>query len=379
MKKMIQIAQPSLGEAEWKALKKPIMTGWITQGPNVKLFEDVFAQRHQVKHAIAVSNCTTALHLALLALGIGPDDEVIVPSFTWVASANAVIYCGAKPVLVDIDLNTFNIDPLEIKKHLNKKTKAIIAVHLFGLFADMTEIKKAAPGVPIIEDAACASGSGYKGRPAGSLGDLGCFSFHPRKVITTGEGGMVTTNLAKYAEKVDQLRNHGASISEEERHHGRKPYLLPEFSQVGYNYRMTDLQGAVGIVQLKKLDVLIKERQKWADYYFKELKDVDWLKTPVVPKNYQSNWQSYVCLIDTEKAPYSRNKIMDKLFQKGISTRPGTHAVHMLEYYRKTYGYKPTDLPNSKIAAEQSIAIPLHNQMAASDYEYIVKTLCQIK
>src|SRR5438477_4096015 len=190
----INIAQPMLGEEEWRALREPIETGWLTQGPKVAAFEKAFARRHGVRHALACSSCTTALHLMLAALEIGPGDEVIVPAFTWVATANAVIYCGATPVLVDVDRTTFNLDPVYLKAKLSPRTRAIVAVHLFGLCADMEAIAAAAPGIPILEDAACAAGSSYLGQSAGSLGRAAAFSFHPRKSITTGEGGMVTTN-----------------------------------------------------------------------------------------------------------------------------------------------------------------------------------------
>ena len=249
----IEIAQPSLGEEEWQALRDPIMQGWVTQGPKVREFEESFAEYHQVKHAIAVTSCTTGLHLALKALDIGPGDEVIVPSFTWIATANAVKYCGATPVFADVNPQTFNIDPRSVRSKLSEKTRCVIAVHLFGLCADIDAIRKYLPdGVHIIEDAACASGASYFKRPAGGLGEVAVFSFHPRKIITTGEGGMVTTNDSELAERINILRNHGASISEEQRHAGAQPYLLPDFNVLGYNYRMTDLQGAVGCVQLSK-------------------------------------------------------------------------------------------------------------------------------
>ncbi|MBI3500581.1 MAG: DegT/DnrJ/EryC1/StrS family aminotransferase [Bacteroidetes bacterium] len=379
MKRIIQIAQPSLGEEEWNALREPVFSGWVTQGPKVKEFEKLFAGRHQVKHALAVSNCTTALHLALLAAGIKKGDEVILPSFTWVATANAVLYCNATPVFCDIDLSTFNMDVKKIKKKISRRTKAIIPVHLFGLCADIDEIKKIAPHLLIIEDAACAAGAEYKGKPAGSLGTLGCFSFHPRKSITTGEGGMLTTNDDALAEKINSLRNHGASISEEQRHHGSKPYILPEFKMLGFNYRMTDLQGAVGAVQIKKLDDYIDERNKWANYYSSELKNIKWLKTPVVPKGYRHGWQSYVLLIDEKKSPMKRNEIMEELQQKGISTRPGTHAVHLLEFYAKKFNLKQKDFPSAYLADKFSMSIPLHNKMTEEDFIYVVKAIKSFK
>ncbi len=378
-KRNIAISLPTTGQEEWEALKGPIFSGWLTQGPRVAEMEKIFAERHQVKHAIAVSNCTTALHLALVALGIKAGDEVLVPAFTWVSTANAIMYCGATPIFVDVNPVTFNVDPADVAKKLTAKSKAIIPVHLFGLCADIDEIKRIAPKLKIVEDGACAAGAGYKNRPAGSLGDIGCFSFHPRKSVTTGEGGMLTTNDDALAEKLNMLRNHGASISEEQRHKGPKPYILPEFDMVGYNYRMTDLQGAVGVVQLKKLDQYIDERQTWAEYYSKELASIEWLRTPQVGSDYKHGWQSFVLMIDEKTAPIKRNDLMELLQQKGIATRPGTHAVHMLNFYAKTFSIKPNDFPGAYACNEYSMSIPLHNRMVKEDYEYIVAALKEIK
>lgn len=374
-KRNIAISLPATGDEEWQAVREPLTTGWLTQGPKVREFEQAFAKRHQVKHALAVTSCTTGLHLILAAMEIGPGDEVIVPAFTWVATANVVLYCGATPVLADIDPVSFNIDPQDVARKLSKKTKAIIAVHLFGLAADIDAIKAVAPNIPIIEDAACAAGAAYKGRPAGALGLAAAFSFHPRKSITTGEGGMVTCQDDQLAETMDSLRNHGASISEEQRHKGPKPYLLASFNLLGFNYRMTDLQGAVGTVQLTKLDKFIAERDQWAAYFKRELAGISWLRTPTVPQGYSHAWQAYVCGVDAAKAPAPRNDLMEALQAKGISTRPGTHAVHMLDYYAKRFGFKPGDLPQAKWADQQSLAIPMHNRMSAEDYAYIVDAL----
>lgn len=374
----IPISLPVTGEEEWLACKEPLYTGWLTSGPKVKEFEQLFASRHQVQHAIAVTSATTALHLALVALEVGPGDEVIVPAFTWVSTANVVLYCGARVVFVDVDPLTFNLDPSDLKNRITPKTKAIIPVHLFGLCADMITIREIAGDIPLIEDGACAAGASYFGRPAGSLGTIGCFSFHPRKSVTTGEGGMLTTNDEKLAEKLGMLRNHGASISEEQRHHGPKPYILPDFNLLGYNYRMTDLQGAVGVVQLKKLDQFIQEREHWAKFYQEELASISWLKTPVVPDGYGHGWQSYVTMVDKSKAPFLRNEIMEKLQQVGISTRPGTHAVHMLNYYKDLYSIVASDYPGARECNDQSMAIPLHNRMVKEDYHYIVACLKEL-
>lgn len=374
-KRNIPISLPMMGQEEWEALKDPIFSGWITQGPKVKEFEDLFAKRHNVKHALAVSNCTTALHLSLVALGVKEGDEVIVPAFTWVSTANAVMYCGAKPVFVDIDPVTFNIDTDKLKEVITERTKAIIPVHLFGLCADVDKIKEIAPDLKIVEDGACAAGSALNGNPAGSLGDIGCFSFHPRKSVTTGEGGMLTTNDDELADKLNKLRNHGASISEEQRHKGPRPYILPEFDMVGYNYRMTDLQGAVGVVQIQKLDTFIDERSKWAQFYHDQFRDIDWIRTPEYGDRYKHGWQSYVLFIDESKAPKTRNEIMEYLQAEGVSTRPGTHAVHMLGFYSKTFGIKPEDFPGAYAANEYSMSIPLHNKMVEEDYHYVANLI----
>jgi len=375
MKRNIPISLPVTGEEEWQATREPLMSGWITSGPKVRAFEEAFALHHKVKHAIAVTSATTALHLALVALGVEEGDEVIVPAFTWVSTANVVLYCGAKVVFVDVDPRTFNLDIAQLKSKITKNTKAIIPVHLFGLCADMDAIKAISGDIPLVEDGACAAGASYKGTPAGGLGTIGCFSFHPRKSVTTGEGGMLTTNDDELAEKLSQLRNHGAAISEEQRHHGPKPYILPDFNLLGFNYRMTDLQGAIGVVQLKKLDQFIFEREQWASFYTEKLSSLDWISTPKVGSDFGHGWQSFVTLIDESKAPMSRNDLMEYLQERGISTRPGTHAVHMLTYYKNLYGFSAEDFPGAQIANDFSMAIPLHNRMVAEDFEYIVQAL----
>jgi perosamine synthetase len=375
-RRRIQISQPSMGEEEWLALREPLESGWLTHGSKVTAFEHAFAERHRVAHAAAVTSATTGLHLAMLALGIGPGDEVIVPAFTWVSTANCVLYCGATPVFADVDRTTFNIDVGDVVRRITRRTKAVIAVHLFGLCADIGALRAALPAsADIVEDAACAAGGALGERPAGGLGKIGVFSFHPRKSITTGEGGMVTTADMALAERVRILRNHGASISEEERHHGPKPYLLPDFDSLGFNYRMTDLQGAVGLVQLGKLDRFIDERSHWAAYYRRELSDISWLRLPSEPNGGRHAWQAFVTYVDPKKAPRPRDEIMEILQARGISTRPGTHAVHMLGFYRKRFDLGADDFPAARDCDRQTMAIPLHNKMTPEDYHYIVQTL----
>ncbi len=377
-KRNIQIALPDTGDEEWRAVGEPLMTGWLTQGPKVAEFEKAFAARHDAARALATTNCTAALHLILAAMEIGPGDEVIVPSFAWLASANVVLYCGATPVLADVDREKFNIDPADVAKKITDRTKAIVAVNLFGLCADIDAIAQVAGGVAIVEDAACAAGAVYKGRSAGSLGLAAGFSFHPRKTITTGEGGMITTSDPELADRMDMLRNHGAEVSEEVRHSGPHPYLLPEFNLLGFNYRMTDMQGAVGLVQLSKLDGFISQRRKWAAFYAEQLADINWLTTPSEPIDGVHAWQAYVCYVDPDLAPMPRNEIMDRLAAGGVSTRPGTHAIHMLGYYSRRLGLAPGDLPASRDCAMNTMAIPLHNRMSPADYQYVVDQIREI-
>lgn len=375
----VHIALPMIGEEERRAVLEPLETGWLTQGPKVAEFERMFAERHKVTTALATTSCTTATHLALVAAGVGPGDEVIVPAFTWVSTANVVVHCGATPVFCDVRTTDFNIDPAQIADKVTDRTKAIIPVHLFGMVSDMDAVKAALPDhVVVIEDAACAAGAAYKGVPAGGLGDLGAFSFHPRKSVTTGEGGMLTTNNARLGEIADRLRNHGASVSEEQRHHGPKPYILPEFDLCGFNYRMTDLQGAVGVEQLKKLDRFIAERDRRAAWYVEQLADIEWLRTPEVPNWASHAWQSYVTYVDPELAPIPRNEIMDQLKVLGVATRPGTHAVHMLGYYRDNFRIHADQFPGARESDANSMAIPLHNRMDADDYNYVVEALHSI-
>ena len=369
----IAIARPSVGEEEWQALREPIMNGWLTQGPKVAAFEQRFAELHGVNHAVATTSCTTALHLALLAVGTGPGDEVIVPAFTWIASANAVLHCGATPVFVDVDPVTFNIDVEQALAAVTERTRAVMPVHLFGLCTDTERLRAGLPEtVAVVEDAACAAGARLGERFAGGLGDVAAFSFHPRKSVTTGEGGMVTTNDDAIAARVRRLRNHGASISEEQRHAGPKPYFMADYDVLGFNYRMTDLQGALGLVQIEKLEGFIAERARWAAWYREALAEVAWLRLPQEPPHGRHAWQAFVCTVDPARAPLTRNEMMERLHEAGIATRPGTHAVHMLGYYRERYEFEPEAYPVARACDRDALALPLHNAMGEGDHERVV-------
>jgi dTDP-4-amino-4,6-dideoxygalactose transaminase len=378
-RRKVQIAQPIVGAEEWEAVRAPIEAGWLTQGPLVAEFESRFAARHGVDAAVATTSCTTGLHLILSALGVGRGDEVIVPSFTWVATANVVVQCGATPVFVDVDPHSFNIDVKLVKGALTERTRAVIAVHLFGLCADIESLRSVVPAeIVVIEDAACAVGASRGGVLAGGLGDAAAFSFHPRKVITTGEGGMVTTNDPVLAELVRTMRNHGATISEEQRHRGDAPYLLPEFETLGFNYRMTDIQGAIGIAQLDRLDGLLAERRRWAAFYSEALEDLDWLQTPLVSDDSLHAWQSYVILVDPDSSSCSRDELMAGLHEEGVATRPGTHAVHELAFYQNLLSGRSVACPVASASAANSMAIPLHNGMVEADFAYVVRQLHEL-
>lgn len=375
-KENMNIAEPYFDNEEIRLVQEALDSKWVTQGAKTKEFEDLMVKKHKVKYALATTSCTAALHLSTLALDFKPGDEVIVPAFTWVTSASAIEYVGAKAVFADIDLNTFNINPSALKNALTKKTKAIVVVHLFGKAAPMDEIMKIARenNLAVIEDAACAIGTKYKSIPVGGIGDLGCFSFHPRKVITTGEGGMVTTNNLELANKIQSLRNHGATGIDKNIDPTR-PYAMSNFNMLGYNLRISDIQAAVGIAQMAKLNGLLSERRRLALNYSKLLSNFKDIILPLDDPGH--TYQSYVIRMSNGKK-LLRNKIMDHLISLNIQTRPGTHAVHRLGYFKKKYSLKDNDFVNAIKAEDTSITLPIFPGMTDKQQETVVSNISKV-
>lgn len=381
----IPIARTNLTEAEITSVLEPLKSGWLVQGPKVKEFEEKWSNFTGSKNSIAVTSCTSGLHISLAALDFGPGDEAIVPAFTWISTANVVEHLGGKVVFCDISLDSFNIDVDQIESKISNKTKAILPVHLFGYPAEMKEIMDISKkyNLSVIEDAACGFGSKIDGVHVGSMGNSGCFSFHPRKAITTGEGGMITTNDDSLAEKMRKLRDHGASISDLQRHKGPKPYLLADHPYAGFNQRMTDIQASLGSEQMNRAQEIVNTRKNIAKKYLNHLKSLDWLKIPVTEKNNSHGYQSFPTLFKPEKINMqnilnindSRNRLMTSLLERGISTRPATHAVHMLEYYKNKYSLKPEDFPNAFIADQCSISFPLFDGLKEEEQEYIIEEI----
>jgi perosamine synthetase len=370
--KPLPITRPRFDEAEIEHLRRCLDSGWVTQGPMTREFEERVASIQGVDHALATTSCTAALHLATLALGLGPGDEVVIPAFTWITSANAAEYVGAKAVFADVDPETFNLAPASLEAAITPRTRAIVAVHLFGLAAPMDEILAIASknGIAVIEDAACAIGTTYRGRPVGGIGSLGCFSFHPRKVVTTGEGGMVTTNDARLAEKVASYRNHGTTGTPS----APVPWGMNEFGVLGFNLRLSDIQAAVGLAQIDKLPELLAERRAVAHRYDKLLAELDALVLPLAGDRDGHTYQSYVVRL-REGGASRRNAVMTALAEADIQSRPGTHAVHRLGYYRDKYGLRPEQFPSAAECEDTTITLPLFPGMELSDQERVASVL----
>jgi perosamine synthetase len=376
--KMIPVARPSIGEAEERAVLEVLRSGWITQGPRVAEFESAFSAYIGCRHAVAVSSCTTALQLALLAQGIGPGDEVICPSLSFIATANSIASTGATPVFCDIDLGTYNLDPAQVGRHITHRTRAILAVHQIGLAAEMNALTRAAEqhDIPIIEDAACAIGSSYQGNLIGRpIGRMACFSFHPRKILTTGEGGMITTNEIELAERLRRLRQHAMSLSDVARHNTRT-IAMETYDEVGYNYRMTDMQAAIGLVQLARLPDFLQRRRALAARYTDALSPLPWLECPAVPANCHHNYQSYmVRIIDGSQS--ERDSIMQDLLEQNISTRRAIMAIHREAPYRSSRW--DSSLPNTNCATETGFILPLFHEMTEAEQDRVIEAIQQIR
>lgn len=369
----IPLAKPYLSTEEAQAAYDTVLTNWVTQGPRVQEFEEKFATYVGSKYAVALSNCTTALHLAMIMAGVKEGDEVICPSMSYIATANSIMYVGAQPVFAEINPETFNIDAAHAESLITPKTKAILIVHQIGLPADIDAFKSICDkhNLVLIEDAACAAGSAYKGKKIGSHSDLVCFSFHPRKVITTGDGGMIATNNEAYYNRLKLLRQHGMSVNDRVRHNSDK-VIFEDHVEVGYNYRMTDIQAAVGIHQLARLEWIIEERRKIAHYYLKALADIPFIRLPQEPEGYFTNWQSFSIYLKSD-SPIKRNELMQQLLDMGIASRRGVMTTHRETAYHEFA--KGVSLPISEDTADNSIVIPLFVPMKQEEIDGVITGL----
>jgi dTDP-4-amino-4,6-dideoxygalactose transaminase len=377
---MIPISRPSLGEEEAAAAREAILSGWVTQGPQVAAFEEEFAAYVGARFACAVSSCTTALHLALHALGVGPGDEVITVSHSFIATTNTVRYCGATPVFVDIDPRTYNIDLSLIEAAISPRTRVIMPVHQMGMPCELPAILEIARrhDLPVVEDAACAIGSEIRigdrweriGRPHGLIA---CFSFHPRKVITTGDGGMLTTSDPELDRKFRLLRQHGMSVPDTVRHRA-KSVIFEEYPILGFNYRMTDIQAAVGRVQLGRLPRFLDRRVWLAERYTRAIREVPGLEPPFVPDWTRPNYQSYPVRVRIEY-PLGRDELMQDLLDRGISTRRGIMNAHQEPAYADGGGVV---LPNSEMARDEVILLPLYDAIEQADLGYVIDSLYEL-
>ena len=397
----IPVTTPYFDGEEQQAAAEAISSGWVAQGPRVAEFERQIAAHEGIREGVATTSCTTALHLAMSAQGLGAGMDAIAPAFTFVATENSIVATGATPVMTDIHRETFNIDVEKTReivetryakkdgKLVNRETGntlwGIVPVHEFGLCCEIDGVNALAKeyGLTVLEDAACALGAKIGEKHEGGFGNTSCVSFHPRKSITTGEGGMVMTDDPALAKRMRELRTHGSTVSADARDKG-KGFLLPEFPEAGFNYRMTDISAAVGLAQIKKLDYIIEEKRKRAALYNEIIRaKLPELIPPVEPEGWFHTYQSYVCMLDSERLGKKdiaeggalRNELLQLLEDQGIATRQGTHAVHMLGYYRKRFGYKPEDFVNAYACDHLSITLPLYIGITDEDQEYVIDTM----
>jgi perosamine synthetase len=371
----VPLTRPWLDEREAEATRRVLASGWITQGPEIEAFEHEFAAAVGARHACAVSCGTAALHLALLAAGVGPGDEVVTVSHSFIATADAIRNCGARPVFVDIDPATYNMDPGRIEAALSARTRAILCVHQMGMPCDLIAIVAIARSheVWLIEDAACAAGSevlwnGCWERIGSPHSDAACFSFHPRKVLTTGDGGMLTTSHTKWDRKFRQLRQHGMNVPARDRH-GSPEVIFESYDVPGFNYRMTDLQAAVGREQLRKLDRMVERRRHWAARYCELLAGL--VETPWEPEWARTNWQSYCVRLDGRKP---QRAVMQALLDRGIASRRGIMCAHREPAY-PAGTWRSTGLRNSECAQDHGILLPLFPGMTESDQDAVIEAL----
>jgi perosamine synthetase len=372
----IPITRPHLAGGEAEAVAEAIASGWISQGPRVRAFEEAFATRVGAADAVATTSCTTALALALHVSGVGPGDEVIVPSLSFIATANAVWHCGANPIFADIDPRTYNLDPAAAARAITPRTKAIMPVHQLGLPADMDAFYELAKrhDVAIVEDAACAIGALYRDRPVGSLGPLACFSLHPRKVITTGEGGMIAVRDPDVAERLRRLRAHGMDTSDLARHAARD-IVVEAYPERGWNSRMTDMQAALGLCQLEVLDEILERRRLLAERYTTALELIPHVEAPYDPSYTKRTWQSY-CVRLTPDAPIGRTELMRRLLHDGIATRRGVMAIHEEAAYadRATIGGR-VQLPHTEAATRDTLMLPLFPDLTEEQQDHVLDRL----
>jgi dTDP-4-amino-4,6-dideoxygalactose transaminase len=376
---MIPVARPWMDEQEADAARRAILSGWVTQGPEVAAFEQEFAAAVGAAYACAVSSCTTALHVALTAFGVGPGDEVVTVSHSFVATANAIRYCGATPVFVDVDLETSNIDPARVAEAISARTKAILCVHQLGMPCDLAALVplSASRGLPLIEDAACAAGSeilwdGAWERIGRPRGEVACFSFHPRKLLSTGDGGMLVTANPVLDRKFRLLRQHGMSVSDAARHSART-IVTESYDVLGYNYRLTDIQAAIGREQLKRLPAMVARRREMADRYGEHLATITGITPPRGPAWARSNWQSYAVRLHPS---LDRQRVMQQMLDQGIATRRGVINAHQEPAYpRGSWRAAPGGLANSERASASSLVLPLYHEMTMQDQDRVIAAL----
>ncbi|ANZ36980.1 glutamine--scyllo-inositol aminotransferase [Lentzea guizhouensis] len=372
---MIPVIKPFLGEEEALAAAEVVRSGWVAQGPRVGEFEKQFALAQGAGHGVAVSNCTTGLHLAMHVLGLSAGDEVVIPSFSFIATTNVVRYVGATPVFCDVDPNTGNVTAETIAAVITPRTRAVIAVHQGGMPFDVDSVQALCDehGIQLVHDSACAAGSTYKGKPVSSTANLAAWSFHPRKLLTTGEGGMVTTNDADLAVRLRKLREHGMSVSAADRH-AQGSVKLEEYEEVAFNYRMTDMQAAVGLIQLSKLDGVIARRRELAERYHKLLPEIEGLRFVTDPEYGTTNYQSFWVVLP-DSVEKSVVDVLTEMSAKGISGRRGIMAAHLEPAYAGTDEAQRAELPATEHLTRRSLILPLFHQMTDAEHDQVVAAL----